>query len=127
MIDISYNLQEWINRKLKDNGWSIRELARRSELAPTTINDVLSQQSNPGITFCLGIARAFREPPERVFRMAGILPSYVIGDTKEEEKKELLDYFHYLPEGDRHIITTLARTLYEEQASYQIEKSNDQT
>ena len=64
----------WLEKELKARGWTMRELARRAGLTHVTISNVLNGTRNPGVEFCLGVARAFREPPELVFRRAGLLP-----------------------------------------------------
>lgn len=113
---MSTKLTNWINQQLNERGWSIRELARRSNLSHTTINDILSDRANPGIDFCNGLARALHEPHDRVFRLAGLLPP-VVGQG-EETRQELLEYWTYLNQDDRDTITTLARVLYEKRAEY---------
>jgi transcriptional regulator with XRE-family HTH domain len=74
MESVSDKLADYINRELNARQWSVRELARRSGLAHTTINDVTALRSNPGLEFCRSIARAFNVPPEQVLRLAGLLP-----------------------------------------------------
>jgi len=65
----------WLEKEIKARGWTIRELARRAGLTHVTISNVLNGTRNPGVEFCLGVARALREPPELVFRRAGLLPN----------------------------------------------------
>jgi transcriptional regulator with XRE-family HTH domain len=112
---MSLNLITFIEQEISTRGWSIRELARRSELAPTTISDVLGQHTKPGVRFCNGIARAFREPPEHIFRLAGLLPPIITG---KETETELLGYFRYLDEDNQNRIIAITRTLHEQQADY---------
>jgi len=76
---------------------------------------VMTGQRQPGPDFCNGVARALRIPPERIFRLAGLLPPIIIG---QEEEEELLGYFHYLPTDDRCRLLTIARALHEEHAAY---------
>ena len=112
---MSTNLTTLIEQEMNVRGWSIRELSRRAELAPTTISDVLGERTRPGVQFCNGIARALKEPPERIFRLAGILPSIIIG---KERDQELLDLFHYLSPDDQDRTIAITRTLYERQVDY---------
>ena len=107
-------LTEWINQILNERGWSVRELARRAGVEHSTVNSVLAEKHDPGLRFCNGIARAVKVPPERVFRLAGLLPSYVIGDKPAREEAELLEYFRYLAPENRRAIITLARGLYQQ-------------
>lgn len=79
---------------------------------------VMTEQRNPGPDFCNNIARALNVPPERVFRLAGLLPPVIIG---QEQEQELLNYFNYLNSYDRHTILILARALHEKHADYQLD------
>ncbi|NJK53248.1 MAG: helix-turn-helix transcriptional regulator [Leptolyngbyaceae cyanobacterium SU_3_3] len=45
-------LSTFLNDELKKRGWSQRELARRAELSPTSISEVLSGRRGPGRRFC---------------------------------------------------------------------------
>lgn len=95
-------LNQWIIQEIEERNWSIRELARRAELSHATINAVLAEKSQPGPDFCTGVARALRVPPERVFRLAGLLPQkpeetaiisefvYLLNQLPTEEQEELL-------------------------------------
>lgn len=106
---------EWLLHELEDRGWSIREVARRAELSHATINGILSEKANPGLDFCLGIARAFRMPPEIILRKAGLLPQLT---KSTEENQQLVEYFQYLDNADRDRLLVIARTLYEHRAEY---------
>ena len=65
---------KWLSAEIDDRGWTLREMARRSDLTHVAISNVLNEVRNPGVEFCLKVARAFHVPPERVFRRAGLLP-----------------------------------------------------
>jgi len=108
-------LADWIVQELNNRGWSIRELARRSELAHATINAVLRDRSKPGINFCIGITRAFRVPPEQVFRLAGLLPTIPSDGRDAQRKQQFDDYWKYLTSEDRRTLTTLSRIFFERQ------------
>ena len=56
------DLNRWIERKLRETGWSIRELARRGELSDSYVSHVLSDRAKPGAKFYLGMAKAFELP-----------------------------------------------------------------
>lgn len=119
-------LTKWIVQQIEMNGWSMSELARRAGLSTTTISDVLAEKANPGTSFCNGVARALGVPPERVFRIAGLLPPVVIGQN-EEKRQELDSYWVYLSEEERDTITAMARMLYERRVTYQADKESPDT
>ena len=62
------------------------------------INGIINGQTNPGLDFCRGIARAFNMPLEDVFRRAGILPELV---ELPDEAKDWGERLQYLTEDDR--------------------------
>lgn len=66
---------DWINIELESRGWSQRELARRSRLSSTTISKIISGHAKPGWDFCVAIAKPLEVSPEKLFQLAGLLPS----------------------------------------------------
>lgn len=112
------NFPRWLQRELNKRGWDQAELARRGDITAAHISRIVSGLRQPGPDFCKGVARALRVPPERVFRLAGLLPPRIIGAQNEEQKHELLDYFDALDPDTRHTIVTLTRALYEQRADY---------
>ncbi|MCB0117580.1 MAG: helix-turn-helix transcriptional regulator [Anaerolineales bacterium] len=65
--------------------WSQADLARYSDLNRAVINKLLNGQSMPRPSTLEGIARAFRTPVEKVFRIAGLLPEISETDGFNEE------------------------------------------
>ena len=103
----------WLTKALKDKGWSLRELGRRANISHATISNILSGQSNPGLDFCIGIAKAFNIPTENVMRMAGILPT-----TNTSTKLEELTFlYEQLNESDKDSILTMVRGYVNERTS----------
>lgn len=84
-------LVEWINSELNKRNWTLRELSRRSGVNPGTISLVLNQHRGAGPEFCRAIARAFRVSPEKVFRLAGLLPAKSSDDELREQLLYLFD------------------------------------
>lgn len=120
---MSAKLTQFLEQELSDRGWSIRELARRSRLSVSTVSDVINGHSAPGTRFCNGIARALDVPPERIFRIAEILPSRIIGN--ENTEREMLDYFRAMDPKDQQQILTITRALYESRAEYTTDEEAD--
>lgn len=95
---------EWLEGELNDRGWNSSELARRSGVSQSAISLVLNGERNPGNSFCDGIARAFKIPPDTVYQMAGLLPvkpnddstvseiTHIYHELNDENRQDLLDY-----------------------------------
>lgn len=66
----------WLEAKLKDYGWQPSDLAREGKMGNSTVTRVLNGTRKPGVEFCLTVAKVFREPEEKVLRLAGILPPF---------------------------------------------------
>ncbi len=118
---------EWLNERLENIGWSYNELARRAGLSSGGVSLVMTEARRPGPEFALGVARALRIPPERVFRKAGILPPRIIGGEDKERKSELPDLYEALGDRDRNTALAVIRTLYEQRGPYVAElRPNDE-
>ena len=109
MFSMANGFPEWLNVQLEERSWTFRELARRSELSVATISNVISGTTNPGLHFCVGVARALGERPEVVLRIAGLLPSLPEAVAEEEE---CLAIYRELPAGDRRTVLAMVRGLY---------------
>ena len=79
------NFNSWVNIEIEKNGWTYSELARQSGLSTSGISSVMTSQRNPGVDFCVGLARAFGVAPEHVMRIAGLLPAIPENQTQENE------------------------------------------
>lgn len=78
---MSEDFIKWLAEELQNRGWSQSEAARRGGISASMINAIMNRQTNPGLDFCKGIARAFGLPLDEVFRRAGILPA--VGELPE--------------------------------------------
>jgi transcriptional regulator with XRE-family HTH domain len=106
----------WLTEEVNQRGWSNSELSRRSGMATSTISMIFSEQSKPGWDFCLAIATAFGEPPEKVFRLAGLLPS-LPGSEDEQSLKEILDIAKNMTPENRQDLLNYARYRYQQQGT----------
>ncbi len=98
----------WLIQQINALEWGNSELARRAQLAPSTVSMVLSRQKRPGLNFCVGIARALNKPPEQILRLAGLLPSKPEADSEVEEAVHL---FEQLREDQRKYVLQTLRAL----------------
>ena len=101
-------LIDWINSELGSRGWTYADIARHGGISKSMISRVVSGQSKPGPDFCLAVARAFQVRPEKVFRLAGILPPLAQVVDNEEE---LIALFRMLPGRERDLILVQLRAL----------------
>lgn len=78
-------LSDYLNEQIERRGWSKRELARRAGISSAQVTDVLNERANPGFDYCAKVAGALGLPPEKLLRMAGILPALPPAASEEEE------------------------------------------
>lgn len=111
-FNVTKEFVDWLTSELNRRGWSNSELRRRTDnaVANSTISMVLSGQSNPGWDFCAAVAEAFGEPPEKIFRLAGLLPPLPASEDAPtlreimelakrmtpEQREQVADYIRYL-------------------------------
>jgi transcriptional regulator with XRE-family HTH domain len=98
----------WLNNQLDTFGWTQAELARRAGLGEATLSRFISGTHRPGPDACLAIARAFGEPPENVFRLAGLLPPL---PPAVQEEREAITILRRLPSQARDYALAILRAL----------------
>ena len=96
----------WIRGELLKRGWSQSELSRRSGVSPSHIGRFLSEERGVSEESINGFARAFKVPPEDLYRIAGFLPPVPI---KTELINQILELTAGLPEKDQQEILNYAR------------------
>jgi len=114
VLDMLDDFGSYIAQQLENNGWSMRELARRASLSPTSVSYVVNGRVKPTAEFCRSIARALNLPPEGVFRKAGLLP------PKPEETAEIDEanyLFSQLSREEQRRLLIMMRALVEERVS----------
>lgn len=93
-------LAEFIERRMVEEGMRPADVARAGDIPPAQLSRFLSGDRGFGEKFLWGIARAFNEPLEKIYRLAGWLPP-VPGDAKLlQEIREVLNHLedHHLSE-----------------------------
>jgi len=70
----NHKFKEWLLEEMSKREWSQADLARYANLNRAVINKLLNGQSTPRPATLESIARAFKTPVERVYRIAGLLP-----------------------------------------------------
>jgi transcriptional regulator with XRE-family HTH domain len=99
---------EWLETELKKRGWRPSDLAQAAGLYPATVNRVLNRERQAGPDVCNAIARALGQPPEKIFRLAGLLPPL---PPAVEEEHEALGILRRLPADVRAIAMRMLRSL----------------
>lgn len=112
---MSDELKAWLVQELDRRGWSHNELARRAGMSQATVSSVLSGYRNAGTDFCVKVARTLDVAPEKVLRLAGILPSAPASD--DESLQELIELARNLSPEDRQEILEYVRFRYQRRKS----------
>ena len=99
------NLTPWLLKELENRSWRPADLARRAGLASGSLSNILIGNRGVGPDICKAIAQALGEPPEKLFRLAGLLPplpapedeqlyemSEIFQRLTAEKRQEVLDY-----------------------------------
>ncbi len=112
----------WLIAELNARNWSQSELSRQADLTRAAISNYVSGQ-NPNADAMRKIAKAFKLPPEIVFRAAGILPPAVDDPWAEEMAHKI----NQLTGSRREMAERLLNTLLDEQDKQEIQKSAPKT
>lgn len=101
-------LNTWLNEEIERRGWTYSELARRARISTGTLSNIMAGRNRPGLDFCVGISRALDKPPEKVLRLAGLLPALPPAVAEEGEAMSL---FRRLNRQARGVVVTTMRSL----------------
>jgi len=86
---------DFLKDNMKKRNWSQADLARKSGLDTSLVSNILSGRRNIGVTSANAIAKAFKIPPEIIFRKAGLLPEVF---DSSERLEELIYLYNLMPE-----------------------------
>ena len=110
---MSEQLRNWIVEQLEGRKWSYRALAKEIDMSHVLVSKVISGDMKPSADFCIKVAYALEEPPEKLLRMAEILPP---GPTSDDAAlQELLDLARNLSPEDRQELLNFARFRYKQE------------
>ena len=84
----------WLLQELENRGWRPADLARRTRLSTGSLSNILSGNRGIGPDMCKAIARTLGEPPEKLFRLAGLLPP--LPAAEDERLHEMIEIFQRL-------------------------------
>lgn len=109
---MSEGLRQWLTEELERRKWSHRELARQTGFSQSFVSKTLAGERNPSVDFCIKIAQTLDETPEKILRLAGILPAAPAAD--DSTLQELIELARNLPPEDRQELLKYARFRYQQ-------------
>lgn len=104
----------WLSEELERRKWSQGQLARQAGISRSFISMVLSGDANPSVSFCHKVAHALGEAPEKVLRLAGILPTAPASED-EQTLKEIVDIVKNMNPENQQDLLNYARYRYQQQ------------
>lgn len=104
-------LLTWLNTEIGNRGWSNNELARRAGMSSAGLSKVMTGRNAITWDFCYRVAQALKEPPEKIFRLAGLLPP--AASERDQLIQELLEIARKLDATDRDELLAYARLRYQ--------------
>lgn len=115
---MSDTLRGWLSKKIEQLGWSHSELARRAGVSQAAVSGTISGDRKAGADFCIKVAQALGESPEKVLRLAEILPP--IPDTEDATLLELLEIVRNISSQSRQEILNFAKFRYQQEQGERI-------
>jgi transcriptional regulator with XRE-family HTH domain len=110
--DNKMEFSEWLVDELKQRGWTNADLANTAGISRGSVTNIISGMRSPGTDICERIARAFKIPPEVVYRRAGLLPPE---PEPDEKRQELMHLFGMMSAENRDDTIDYARMKLEKQ------------
>jgi transcriptional regulator with XRE-family HTH domain len=101
-------LVKFLKTELARRNWRPADLARAAGVPDATISHILNGSRRAGPDLCNAFAHALDETPERIFRLAGLLPP--MSPTVEEER-EAVAILRSLPAELRLVAMRMLRSL----------------
>ncbi len=101
-------LNDFIRKRMRENGWNQTDLARAARLSRQTISTLLNRIQYPTPETLQKIANALNEPVENLYRLEGLLPpenkrkiaeqvlGYKLSELTDDEVEQVIDYVEYL-------------------------------
>ena len=84
------NLTDFLEAELARRSWRPADLARAAGVPDATISHILNGSRRAGPDVCNALARALDKQPERIFRLAGLLPPLPPAVEEEQEAVRIL-------------------------------------
>ena len=110
-----HELINYIETELRRRGWRPADLARHARITDASLSRILNESRRAGPDICRAIARALNEPPEKIFRLAGLLPP---ARDPGDDEEELLYHYRDLDEVGQREARAVIRALRETRVSW---------
>ena len=108
---MSNQFREWLASEMEKRRFSQRALAKKTGISQPVVSRVLSGEKAPSVDFCNRVAQALGESPEKLLRLAGILPASPA--SEDDTLQELIELARNLPPEDRTELLEYARYRYQ--------------
>lgn len=99
---------DWLKSELRERDWSQSDLAREAGVTRSAINGIITGNRGAGVDLLRAIAKAFKYPPDTVYRAAGLLPPT---DLQNEQIIAIVHKFTQLSPYDQRVIEALIDAL----------------
>jgi len=104
----------WLSQELDRRDWSHRELARQMETSQSYVSRVIKGENPPSVNFCHRVAKVLDESPEKLLRLAGIIPPAApVQPSDDSTLQEVVELARSLPPDDRQQLLDYVRFLYQ--------------
>src|SRR5688500_4002745 len=101
------NFTPWLLKELENRSWRPVDLARRAGLSIGSLSNILNGNRRAGPDMCKAIAQALGTPPEKLFRLAGLLPP--LPAAEDELLYEMIETFKCLTPEKRQEVSDYTR------------------
>jgi len=108
-------LIEYLETEITARFWRPADLAKKAHIRDATLSRILSESRQAGPDVCNALAKALDEPPEKLFRLAGILPP---SRDPGEDEEELLHHYRELDEAGQREARAVIRALRDARSTY---------
>lgn len=109
---MSNELGDWLSQELDQRRLSYRELAKQAGVSSPQISRVITGVSKAGADFCVKVAQALDESPEKLLRLAGYLPPVAPVDN-DPTLQELFDMLRKMSPKQRKEVLPYIRFVYQ--------------
>lgn len=105
---MSDNLSAWLNKKLEEYGWSIRELSRRGGISHSHAARIVNGEAIPSAEVCRKLAKAFNISETEMLKAAGYITEKP-GETDNFTLREIWSYLKTMNHDQLKVVREFVR------------------